>query len=79
VDTPGVKEFGLHGLEWTEVQEYFADINALAQQCAYRDCMHRREPNCAVVSTIAEGRLSPARLESYQRLRDEAREQERAF
>ena len=79
VDTPGVKEFGLHELEWTEVQDYFADINALAQQCAYRDCMHRGEPNCAVVEAVREGTLSPARLESYQRLRDEAREQERAF
>jgi ribosome biogenesis GTPase / thiamine phosphate phosphatase len=79
LDTPGVKEFGLHELDWTEVQEYFADINTLAQGCGYRDCMHRGEPNCKVREAIVAKTLSPARLESYQRLRDEAREQERAF
>jgi ribosome biogenesis GTPase len=79
VDTPGIKEFGLHQLEWTEVQEYFDDIGKLAQQCGYRDCMHAGEPGCRVREAVAAGELSALRLESYRRLRQEAREQERAF
>ncbi len=79
VDTPGIKEFGLHELDWTEVQDFFADINALAQHCGYRDCMHSSEPSCRVREAVAAEQLSAARLESYTRLRNEAREQERAF
>lgn len=79
VDTPGVREFGLHELDWTEVQDYFADINSLAQACGYRDCLHLSEPDCRVREAVSGGKLSRARLDSYIKLRQEAREQEAAF
>lgn len=71
IDTPGMRELGLPetgaGLE-----ETFPEIIALARECRFRDCTHVHEPGCAVRVAAEEGRLSPQRLESYCRLRDEA-------
>ena len=41
---------------------------ALAEQCAYRDCAHLSEPDCAVLESIEDGELSPKRLQSYRKL-----------
>ena len=49
----------------------FADIEALAAQCRFRDCTHRSEPGCAVRAALERGELSEARLNSYEKLRTE--------
>lgn len=70
IDTPGMRELQLwattDGLEGT-----FADIDALAQQCRFRDCQHQTEPGCAVQAAIASGQLDSHRLHSYQKLQKE--------
>lgn len=73
IDTPGMRELQL----WqtgTGLQETFADIVDLAENCQFRDCQHGQEPGCAVQAAIAGGRLSAKRLQSYQKLQ---REQQR--
>jgi ribosome biogenesis GTPase len=70
IDTPGMRELQL----WSAaegLQETFADIEELAQQCRFRDCQHTTEPSCAVQEAIAQGLLDPARLFSYQKLQRE--------
>jgi ribosome biogenesis GTPase len=57
-----------HGLEHT-----FADIEALAAECRFRDCSHEAEPGCEVLAAIRDGRLDPGRLESFHRLKREER------
>jgi ribosome biogenesis GTPase len=47
------------------VRHTFDDIEALAPECYFADCRHRDEPRCAVKAAVAEGRISPDRLESY--------------
>lgn len=71
VDTPGIRTFGLSRLDWLDVNEYFDDISQLATQCAFRDCRHDSEPDCAVGRAVAEGRLARERVESYIKLRAE--------
>lgn len=70
IDTPGMRELQLWdsagGLGAT-----FADIEELGAGCRFGDCGHAREPGCAVRAAIAEGRLEPARLESYHKLQKE--------
>ncbi|HEY9764271.1 MAG TPA: ribosome small subunit-dependent GTPase A, partial [Trichocoleus sp.] len=67
IDTPGMRELqlwsGSDGLEAT-----FSDIDALAEQCRFRDCQHGQEPGCAVQAAIASGELDFSRLSSYQKL-----------
>lgn len=73
VDMPGVRGLGLWDAE-AGIQEAFADIEQLAQQCKFRDCVHEGEVGCAVQQAVHEGTLSPERLESYLRLKKEAEE-----
>jgi ribosome biogenesis GTPase len=69
IDTPGMRELKPTGEE--DVDRNFADIEALAEQCRFRDCRHEREPGCAVRAAIEAGTLDPARYAHYLKLRDE--------
>jgi ribosome biogenesis GTPase len=46
----------------------FADIEALAEQCRFRDCGHASEPGCAVRAALEAGTLDPGRWKSFQKL-----------
>jgi len=70
IDTPGLRALGLWEGE-AGVAEVFADIEALAQECRFRDCGHGQEPGCEVAAAVTDGRLTEVRLESYQRLQEE--------
>jgi ribosome biogenesis GTPase / thiamine phosphate phosphatase len=76
IDTPGMRELQLwetgEGLAGA-----FADIEALAAGCRFRDCRHRQEPGCAVRGAAEAGDLAPGRLESYHKLQDERAYHER--
>lgn len=72
IDTPGVRELGLWGGE-EGVAAAFADIESLAGGCRFGDCRHDSEPGCAVRAAVDEGRLDPARLESFRGLAREIR------
>lgn len=68
IDTPGMRELQL---DTGDTAKAFADIEALAAGCRYKDCSHDREPGCAVRRAIEAGELSAARLESYKKLQAE--------
>ena len=69
IDTPGMRELKPTGEE--DVAENFSDIDALAEQCRFRDCKHQREPGCAVRAAIEAGKLDPQRFANYLKLSDE--------
>ena len=76
IDTPGMRELQL----WDTGESLagaFADIEALAESCRFRDCRHAGEPACAVLEAAEDGRLAPGRLESYHKLRQEQEHQTR--
>jgi ribosome biogenesis GTPase len=70
IDTPGMRELKPTGEE-DLVEGGFADIEALAEQCRFRDCSHQREPGCAVRAAIERGDLDEERFLNYLKLRDE--------
>src|SRR5688572_24137840 len=69
IDTPGMRELQLW--ETGALAGTFADIEALAEGCRFRDCRHREEPGCAVRAAAADGTLEAGRLESFQKLQAE--------
>ena len=70
IDTPGMRELKPTGEE--EVADAgFADVEALAAACRFRDCAHGREPGCAVRAAIERGELDEGRFLNYLKLRDE--------
>ncbi len=70
-DTPGIRGLALFDLEPTEMDAYFREIAPLVADCQFSDCSHRHEPGCAVMAAVQDGRIHPARYESYLRLREE--------
>ncbi len=70
IDTPGMRELQL----WAgsgALRGTFEDIEALAADCAFRDCGHGQEPRCAVIGAVESGALSKDRHESYLKLKKE--------
>jgi ribosome biogenesis GTPase len=70
IDTPGLRGLAL-GETTDALLGTFADIEALAAECRFRDCRHESEPQCAVKEAVEKGTLDAGRLESYQRLHRE--------
>lgn len=70
VDMPGVRGLGLWEAD-AGIGAAFADIEAAAGQCRFRDCRHHDEPGCAVRAAVEAGEISPERLESYRALKQE--------
>ncbi|MFB9327381.1 ribosome small subunit-dependent GTPase A [Paenibacillus aurantiacus] len=66
MDTPGMRELALWEAE-DGLQEAFADIEALAAECRFRDCRHEGEAGCAVREAADEGVLDAKRLASYRK------------
>jgi ribosome biogenesis GTPase len=73
MDLPGLREVQL----WTNLsnagqpaenlEASFDDIQALAENCRFRDCTHGAEPGCAVTSAV----LDPARLANFKKMQKE--------
>ncbi|HEX9007256.1 MAG TPA: ribosome small subunit-dependent GTPase A [Bacteroidota bacterium] len=70
IDTPGLRELQLWG-DGAGLQDTFEDVEELALQCKFTNCLHETEPGCAVRQALDEGRLEPERLESYRKLQRE--------
>lgn len=71
IDTPGLRAVGLWNTE-AALEHVFTDIDELARSCRFRDCTHVREPGCAVLAAVDDGRLAERRLLSWRKLQREA-------
>ena len=65
IDTPGIKGFGVVDMEKYELGDYFPEFFALKQDCKFNNCIHTKEPNCAVKEALEEERISWSRYKSY--------------
>ena len=68
IDSPGVRDFAPPTMEAGSVASAFREIAALADRCRFSDCMHLKEPDCAVKAAVESGVISARRYESYRRL-----------
>lgn len=71
VDTPGLREVGMWGIDSGNLANCFPEFRPLVPECRFSDCTHSKEPGCAVIAAVEEGAVSRARYESYLLLRDE--------
>jgi ribosome biogenesis GTPase len=65
IDTPGIKELGIIGMNEQEIGHYFPEIRAKMNMCKYHNCRHTNEPNCAVREAVAKGEIATSRYQSY--------------
>ena len=65
VDTPGLKSFGIVDINPEELDNYFPEFLALKSNCRFNNCMHVKEPNCAIKLGLEEKIISQTRYDSY--------------
>lgn len=77
IDTPGFSSFDTEQMELIlkeNLQYAFSDFAPYLGKCRYHDCAHLKEPDCAVLSALADGRIEKTRYDSYVRLYESAKE-----
>ena len=72
IDSPGIREFGLHGVAPADLAALYPDFTASLGHCRFADCLHQSEPDCAVRTAAESGAIHPARYAGYLKLLDEA-------
>lgn len=71
IDSPGLQEFGLHHLNRETLASAFVEFRPYLGHCRFRDCRHRREPDCAILEAVNNGQIDGGRIASFHRLSDE--------
>lgn len=72
LDTPGVREFGLWGVEGEDLAWFFPEMRPYLGACRFGSgCRHAEEPGCAVRKAVVAGQISPRRYKSYMRLQED--------
>jgi ribosome biogenesis GTPase / thiamine phosphate phosphatase len=64
IDTPGIKELALSEIEPEELSHYFPEMRQFLGKCKFHNCLHEKEPKCAVKDAIGK-EISERRYESY--------------
>lgn len=67
-DSPGVRDYAPPIVPLKDVQAGYPEIAARARDCRFQDCLHLREPQCAVQAAVQSGAIDARRYESYRRL-----------
>ena len=65
LDTPGIRQFQLWDVIPAEVINFFRDLRSYVHLCAFPDCTHTHETDCAIKDAVADGRVDARRYESY--------------
>ncbi|SDJ27870.1 small ribosomal subunit biogenesis GTPase RsgA [Pseudomonas indica] len=68
IDSPGIREFGLGHVSRDDVEAGFIEFRDLLGTCRFRDCKHDREPGCALLKAVEDGRVQPQRMSSYRHI-----------
>ena len=65
VDTPGIKGFGLVTLEKETLHHHFPEFFERLPGCKFHNCMHHKEPGCAVREALEQGEVAQSRYDNY--------------
>ena len=69
VDTPGMREFGLWGLDVHSLAACFPEMRPLLGTCRFgASCEHEAEPGCAIKAAVERGAMDAQRYANYRKL-----------
>ncbi len=72
IDSPGFQEFGLYHLSEGMLERAFRDFAPYLGHCKFYNCRHLIEPQCAILSAVAEGKIARMRHTLYGQLLHES-------
>lgn len=66
IDSPGFNDFGLVDISTPQLATYFPGFEKAGQDnCRFRDCKHREEPDCRVIELVGKKQIKPERYSLY--------------
>ena len=65
IDTPGIKGLGLIDLKINSLSKYFPEMLLRRSDCKFSNCLHIREPKCAILNALNNGVISSSRYNNY--------------
>jgi ribosome biogenesis GTPase len=68
IDCPGVQAFGLHHLDFADIEAGFPEFAPYRGHCRFYNCSHTHEPDCAIRQAEAEGKIDARRLALFQNI-----------
>jgi ribosome biogenesis GTPase len=68
IDSPGVRDYAPAPVSDLQVAFGWREFRAYAGQCKFNNCLHLREPGCAVIAAVTSGVINARRYDSYKRL-----------
>ena len=74
VDTPGFSSFELEGIDEYTLKNYYPEIVKYDEGCKFLDCLHYKEPGCAVKKALTDDLISEVRYNNYIKLLEQIKE-----
>lgn len=65
IDSPGIRDFTPMPLPITEYQYGFIEFQPYRERCRFHNCIHHKEPGCAVRQAVGDGKISQRRYTGY--------------
>ena len=64
-DTPGIGDLIPFNLNKRELSKYYEEFKPFINNCQYRGCLHKKEPDCGVKAALNDKLISLERYKSY--------------
>ena len=65
IDTPGIKGFGVVDMQSDEIGKHFPEFISFNSGCKFHNCLHKNEPQCAVIQAFENGSIAKSRYQNY--------------
>lgn len=65
IDSPGIRDFTPPPIPPADVQKGFREIVARREYCRFHNCLHLREPNCAIRAAVDKSVILQRRYQGY--------------
>ena len=69
IDSPGIRTFGLWHMDEQTILNGFIELRPFVGRCKFRDCQHLQEPGCQIRQAFEDKHICPARMQSFEYLR----------
>lgn len=70
-DTPGYGRVAVPAMEPEDLADYYPEFEPYRFSCKFQPCTHLHEPDCAVRTAVAEGKISVVRYDNYRDIFEE--------
>ena len=68
IDTPGIKGFGIIGLEKNQIGNFFPEFYKNRNKCKFNNCLHLDEPHCKIKELVNTNKIASSRYENYKQI-----------